>query len=522
MNAKTSLVLVLFFFFLLSSLFIFSTDKVLDPDSFYHIRHAWLYRTEGLFQTDFPWAQFSVIRLNAADVWYGFHIFLIPFAYLKDLFLGIKLSAIVFSAISLFLIYWALRRQSIFYALFWAVLLYFATPDFIFHFNMSRPQTLSIGLLALIFSFLAQGGKRKFWALVSLSAASSFIHLNLFWTVLAVVVVLVGARWFVEKKFDWRGFLAVAAGLTTGWLLRPNPIGALKILWVQIFELAAVKQQGLPLLFGEELHSLTWEGVQYKLLPILLLWLAGVIFLGWLIKSGKLRLAVLSADTKIWLWGSLALSVVFLILAFQAGQRAADFFALFAVFFVSQLSGFLRQEGGLRRRSAAVNLGAIFLVSIFLIMIFRHSAIFNRYANADYVSSPDRLKDAALWLRNNAGSEEIVFHSSWDVFPILFFWNQKNYYINGMDPIFEYSFSPELYWKNLIITLAGRPYTCSGFPCNEKNGESLHKVIKEDFGASYAVLELNRNSALNRNLKNDPAGFQQVWGTEKEIIYKVL
>ena len=59
-----------------------------DADSYYHVRHARLYLTGGVLQTAFPWAQYSVIRTHAADLWYGFHVLLLPLASLDDLVKG--------------------------------------------------------------------------------------------------------------------------------------------------------------------------------------------------------------------------------------------------------------------------------------------------------------------------------------------------------------------------------------------------------------------------------------------------
>jgi hypothetical protein len=44
---------------------------VADADSFYHLRHTWVYRTRGIFDSSFPWAQFSVVKTNAADIGTG-------------------------------------------------------------------------------------------------------------------------------------------------------------------------------------------------------------------------------------------------------------------------------------------------------------------------------------------------------------------------------------------------------------------------------------------------------------------
>ena len=71
----------------------FSTSNAFDTDSLYHIKHSFLYRTEGIFSGAFPWTQYSVISTYAADLWYGFHILTLPLSWFSDLGTGIKLAA---------------------------------------------------------------------------------------------------------------------------------------------------------------------------------------------------------------------------------------------------------------------------------------------------------------------------------------------------------------------------------------------------------------------------------------------
>jgi len=514
-NKSLVLVVVLIIFLVLTSLFVFGAKKILDPDSFYHIRHAWLYRTGGLFNSEFPWLQFSVIRLYAADIWYGFHVFLIPFTFFSDLTIGIKFSAVVFATLTLLLFYWVFKRHQIAYPLFWVLLLYFSATDFLFRMNMSRPQTLTLGLLVLLFSLLIKPG--RIWATFMLSFLIAFIHLNFFWAALLIGFLVSIFTFIFEKKIDWRNLLAIPAGLIVGWFLRPNPIGALKILWVQLFELIAEKQKDLPLLFGEELYPLNWAGIKFKLVPLLILWISALLFFGWLLKRKKLVTA--SNQTKIFIWCALGLALIFFILAFWLSQRALDLTATFAVLFISQLiswwSNYQKQKN--KKLSGFLTAG---LVIVFLIMIGRHTYTFNSYIKALYIPSTEEFKEVSLWLNQNSEPEEIVFHVSWDMFPMLFFWNQKNYYINGMDPIFEYALSHELYLKNVMMALSGLDFACGTLPCNRETGEPLHKVISEDFRASYAVVEKDRSPRLNQNLQNDP-GFLKVLETEGEVVYKV-
>ena len=41
----------------------FVSPNISDPDGLYHITHAKIYKENGIFYNEFPWAQFSVIKI---------------------------------------------------------------------------------------------------------------------------------------------------------------------------------------------------------------------------------------------------------------------------------------------------------------------------------------------------------------------------------------------------------------------------------------------------------------------------
>ena len=69
-----------------------SSNKFPDPDVFYHFRHAAIYAGGGLFSGEFPWIPYSVIGKFSSDIWYGFHVLLIPFAWAGDPLLAMRLA----------------------------------------------------------------------------------------------------------------------------------------------------------------------------------------------------------------------------------------------------------------------------------------------------------------------------------------------------------------------------------------------------------------------------------------------
>ena len=515
MRAK-ELISIFILFAAIAAVFSFGTEKILDPDSFYHIRHAWLYRTEGLFNSVFPWVQFSVIKDFASDIWYGFHILLIPFTLFPDLIFGVRLSAVLFSAASLLFIYIGLKKMRVWIPLFWSLLLYFSAPDFLFRINMSRPQTLTIGLTALLFALFLKNP--SFWPVFALSVVIAWIHLSLFWVVIAVTSAAATGVLIFQKRFEWKKLLATFLGLATGWLLRPNPFGTLKILKVQLFDLFAVKQQGLPLLFGEELSPLDSITIKLQLIPILLIIIATLAVFVWVI--AKKRFQNVTLEWKTAFWPSIGLSLGFFIIAFIAGRRAMDFWLLFSIFFIGQLITLIMVQLGSPQAEKIRRGIVVGLAAIFLFMTARHSYIFYLFTTSPTTILPDKFQKPMLWLKENGQPGEIVFHTGWDDFPMLFFWNQKNYYINGMDPIFQYAKNPSLYWESHFLAIGGQPFTCNAIPCTLKAVRPLYEAIAEDFNTAYVIIDLERNFGLNGHLAKHPK-FEKVFENDSEILYRV-
>src|SRR3989344_1001093 len=151
-----------------------------DADGFYHIRHSWVYRTAGLFNSSFPWAQYSVIKQYSADLWYGFHIFLIPFTYFQDLTDGVDWGASFVTALAASLFFLSLLKLKIRWPLLWLGVFLLASADLLYRITMLRPHPLSLGLSMLLFAYLSsKETTRSRVILFAIAAGLSWIHLSL-------------------------------------------------------------------------------------------------------------------------------------------------------------------------------------------------------------------------------------------------------------------------------------------------------------------------------------------------------
>src|SRR3989344_3485427 len=202
---------------ILFSLFIHARlADIADADSFYHIKHAALYRTDGVTQSAFPWTQYSSVNKYSSDLWYGFHILLIPLTYLSDQVGAIKIGEFLITVIVLLLAYWAFRKLQLKWPLFWLALFALATADLLYRIAMLRPHPLSLGLAILLFAFLreppektrdAEASGARAPSLIPLfiiGALFSWIHISLSWLPVLIVLV-VGGFWLLQRRyFAWK------------------------------------------------------------------------------------------------------------------------------------------------------------------------------------------------------------------------------------------------------------------------------------------------------------------------------
>lgn len=512
-NYLANFILVFGCIVVVAAVFNFSYDGVPDTDSFYHIRHAWLYRTQGILENSFPWAQYSAIRHYAADIWYGFHILLLPLTYFSDFISAVKIGGFFVTLISLFFLFAAISRLRIKWPLLWVLLFYFAAADPMFRLTMLRPHAISLALGLLIFAYLVKvdgfPDRNDAVILFFLSAAFSWIHLSLAWTPILTAGIIGLVRFLKKQPIDWLHAAGIGLGLITGWLLRPAPIGAAKLAFIQVVQLMLEKSRGLPLRFGRELTPFVWENFFDQLLPLAILLIIAAALVFWLF-SRKINIS----DS---VWASMILTAIFSYLTFGVARRSSEILVGFAVIFLGLVFT--------HYRSFVTSSEAKSLLTIVLAIVLIYMPVKSIYRFQTYIRNafePHRFQETSLWLKNNTRPGAIVFNIHWDRFAQLFFWNWDNYYINGMDPIFQYAFSPELYWKTHFLAIdQATAVTCGEIRCTAEAAEDTVSVLKNDFKASYIVIENRRNPKLYKYVNSHPK-FQKSFETADETVFKIL
>jgi hypothetical protein len=471
-----------------------------EQDSFYHFRHAALYADKGLFTSAFPWLPYSAFSRFSSDIGYGFHVFLIPFAHLgRDIF-AIQLAPVVETIIMMVMVYSVLWRRRIAYSFAWPFVLLFSGPPIVWMLFQTRPQTLTMGLSALLMSALVAGS--PLGAFLS-ALAIAFIHLN----IIPIIPVIVGAAGVVkglaERRWEWRTWAAALAGVGAGWMLRPNPWGAARLEWVQIAVHEAVRLEKIPISFGDEWPPLPLRDCG-MFIYFIALWIAvSAVFL----TASAVSRHRWSRGELTFVRSSFVLSVIFFIGMVAVTQRTTLFWVTFAVLFIAQVfSRFLdpgdeAQQPLLGKRARAVISAAI--VVLFAAMVRSWTAESVIRGNVPTIN-PYRMGAVCLWLKDHGRPGKIVYNASWDMFPELFFWNPADRYVWGLDPIFLYDYDKSLYWKaHHLGTGEGTSHTWGTMDSPVGGGEDTYAVLRRDFKASAIVVDTDRGERLYQYLRSD-------------------
>ena len=99
----------------------------------------------------------------------------------------------------------------------------------------------------------------------------------------------------------------------------------------------------------------------------------------------------------------------------------------------------------------------------------------------------------------------MVFQTDWDDFPRLFFYNQHNRYLVGLDPTFMQGANPALYDEWVALT--------------QGRGENFAKAIQNDFGATY-ILSDHQHRDFLRRAAHDPQ-MREVYRDDDAVIFAI-
>jgi hypothetical protein len=499
------LALILFILFFIGMAAVqFATRDMPDNDGFYHIKMAYLMRTEGL-KPPFPYLPLSIL---SADKFYDhhflFHVALIPFTF-GDLHNGAKWAAVLFASLAFLAVWYLFYRQRVPLAWLWALGLLGISEAFLYRMSITRAQSLSLMVLALALAWMLEG---KLWRLAFLAFFYVWMY-DAFPLLLALGVLHLLAVAISERRLELRPLVFIGGGILAGMLLNPyfpnNIAFSIQHMLPKLTDPTSIR-------VGNEWYPYDTGQLLQNSLPALVAFASGILALG---LSGR------KMDTRTTLM--LLTVLLFGLMLFEA-RRFVEYFPAFALIFAAfAWSPLLADSRDILSdkpqpapvpesdspRQSILSALRIYLPGALLAMLVVLSIYSTIPAaqNSLRGSRPFYLyAGASNWLVENTPAGARVFQTDWDDFPRLFFYDTHNTYLIGLDPTYMQLYNSDLYDEWVKIT----------------QGEIAQpsQIIAKTFGCLYVHTDLEHKAFL-RVAASDP-GLREVYRDDQAVIFKVV
>jgi hypothetical protein len=426
-------------------------NAIIGIDGYYHIKMALLMREQGwklLFPVHFTWLPTTILNpAEFTDHHLLFHLLLVPFTF-GDLILGAKIAAVIFASASLLVMYQLMAENRVRAPLVWLVIALGAAGPMLYRLSMTRRQSLT--LLLLMLTLLVSFRRKARW-LLPIAFLFSWLF-DGFPLLLGVCGAAFLGLWWERRRPDWGLVIYPTVGVVLGNVIHPyfpnNILFSYLHMLPKVFQLLGLTQGDTEIQVGNEWYPYSpdfmWESSWLALIMVPL----GFIPILLDVRLSKLR----RVDGLVIATGIIA--VTFLVLYARSRRWVEAEPAFAALFCAVSWSRALPERVTVPlaklitpRRELVVSALAFLLVLPQLYM-----AINDARDDVSTTRDSSRYRAATAWLIANTPEGSRVFHTDWDDFPELFFWDTHNTYLNGLDPTYMYLESGPLYLQWRAIT----------------------------------------------------------------------
>ena len=450
-----------------------------DTDPYRHLEYARQLWKSGFALRNHPFLPFSLLADPGADLWWGFHLVLVPFTAFGNLWGGRLAGAAIaafLAGTSAYLIHRGGQRRAAIFAL----LPLIASPVFAYRDHLARPAHLTVALVAVnlfagaaLVSPIAAGAASFLHSLIHMSSPLSPVF-----AVLGALGAWIGA-WIGRRFFQGKDPLALplkpiiwsVGGLAAGLLLRPDraayPFVAYQISTAALGATGAGRLPHAPF----ELQAISAQMLARNVVALAAV-LALALALGW----KKERAGSLGAR-----FAALLASAVALVLCARSSR--------FLDYLVPQLSiaaaMFWPREGVLvskpRLRAGFALAGAIVAVWFGRLNIESAWEVGNRY-----LDPPGVFERIATVVRAQVPPGSILFTDDPFMTEVLYASLPEYQYVVAYDPAVLFTASPRLFWR-------WHHAVSEGIACDEREcpGEMPSPAAVawavQSFGSAWAI-----------------------------------
>lgn len=506
-----------FFFALFLSVHAMKQGFWMVDDPYYHAKHSYLMAQSQDFTLVKPWLAFHFFSYAPNDPWWGYHLIGAWFVGLFGVILGFKIYTAVLSSLIFTVFYHILKRIDCPRAFVWTSLLLGSSAFFQIRIMAERPFLLAMIALPLAFLWLVEKKYRHLFGLTLIFAL--LYHFVLPLVLFACFYVLV--EFLSDKKINFRPVIATGSGTLAGIFIHPNSLNYFFVIFVHFWEVLYLRLSGTDLGIGAEIQATSFVSFLSE----------NVLVLGAFILSTSLFIAFKGQREQVADQFLFVLALIWFLVTLTV-PRGIDFFVPFTWLFTARAFTLFARSAEwpllVSRFKTWPSPRIIKFFSVAGVLALVGLNFFSTYVHASDGGKGNGqdayYEQAGDWLKAHTPGGSVIFYNNWSFWPRMFYFNDANRYVIGMDPTFLYEYDHELFWLWSNISRAGaycmRQDGCPDASPREKM--SLVKYgIKEGFGADYALVGNFKQSSLVRVMESRKQDFEKVFENKALLIYKI-
>ncbi len=456
-------------------------------DSYYHIGMAEEIWNNGL-PFEFPHLYFTVLNQNFVESHLLFHLFLIPFILIFGNVIGPKIFIALCAGGIFFLVFHILKFFSKKTALISTALLFFLLPsDFYFRLAFIRNPAPSLLFLLLVLYLMIH---KKYKSLILASFCYGWLYMGGgFLFLIGLTVIYSFSNFITSGKIDRKIFFYPILGTLLSLIVNPYFPTNINLFIVQVWKTGL---QAKEYVGGEWRPYDTWFWFSMCIVPLFIwgLGIATALIRGK--KIGPINLSILIYSA-------------FLLVAQLKSKRFIEYWPLWA-----SLSGIILIGPSLKIWIKSLHKSAFVFFCFLAFTIFSFIYAKNQWQTAFNDTTSDFEVNLAAkahdYIKKNSNAGDIIFADDWDVFPLYFYLNRKNYYIVGLDPEFMNQFDRNLYLQFAQISSGDDP-------------DNLERI--KDLFKSKWVLVNRDHPEFRSNLLARKDLFKEVYSNSEYFVFEV-
>lgn len=494
--------------FLLFLLVHINLEGFFGSDAFYHAAHSNYYQDTFYYTQD--WIKLHFFSTQSLDPYFLFHkgggIFISWFG--KEL--GFKIFGSLLSALVIASFYVLLELFRVKHSHYWTFIFTLGSSHFLMRLFLIRSYLLAIPLILFSYYFIKE--EKWIWLILISSFYALYYELSLFLILIAFAFTV--SSYINNKKIRLKPVLYCLLGIIIGITLHPSSINYLRQFYVHVPKIFYLKLIGVELPTGNEINLRGFtELLKKNYLSLIIYIVSTAVFLGGYYKQKLKKYLPLFLITLGW----------FLLILFipRAVEYWHPFSILFAAIILSQIEIPEQAVQKLKRKVYKANLlKSLSYLLLAILLIVNGFLVTRQIITKTDPKELNHYQQTAEFIKEKSTNKELVFFTNWSYFPRLFYYNQKNKYITGFDPVFAYNYDKEKYWLWLNISNYALP--CSQEKLCFRKGmknypEDLKSAFKE-LKVKYIILENEEDKLLIKAL-TEIKPFKKIHENEKFSVF---